>query len=348
MKNQEFRNIQYLVENEEFRKEVLLLNNDEALPAHLIAAFKDFDLQDLKVARQIISSSNMESKSVNYSNKDQIWKKITKVADEFDRQNRNDRLSVYKKTPIWRSAMKYAAVFIVLFLAVVWGIYYNLGEEQPVVQETQLTIKSNPPGQKSRIQLTDGSVVHLNAESELRYKEGFSVDQRKIHLRGEAYFEVAEDKTRPFTVITDHISVTALGTEFNVNAFLKNIKVALVEGSVLVNNTTNSDQIILNPSEVALFDSKFDKLKRTEESAESLSVWRNRIIYFEDTPLDEALEILSRWYAVEISVQGAPLAPITVSGKFKNMSLELLLENLGYSLKFDYEINGKDILIKFK
>ncbi|MDP4679601.1 MAG: FecR domain-containing protein [Cyclobacteriaceae bacterium] len=210
-----------------------------------------------------------------------------------------------------------------------------------------MVTKSNPSGQKSRIQLPDGSVVHLNAESELTYIEGFSNDQRKIHLKGEAYFEVAKDMSRPFTVITDHISVTALGTEFNVNAFNTDIQVALIEVSVLVNNVANSDQLILKASEVLKFDSKAKLLKRVASNANDLSIWRDRIIYFENTPIEEAVNILSRWYAVDINIEGVSNKKLTCSGKFNNSSLELLLENLSYALDFQYEIKGKNVSLNF-
>ena len=350
MKYPEIHTIQSLIENEKFKNEVSALDLDKTIPNDVADSYKDFEKKDLEVARQIILSSNGQNNQVDYSNKDQIWNNIKSASDKFDKENlaHSRKLSVYRSKPVWKSVMKYAAIFIGLGMAFSWGVYYNSNNSQSTTEISQSVINSNPSGQKSRIQLSDGSVVHLNAESKLTYVEGFSESQRKIHLNGEAYFEVAKDKRRPFTVITENISITALGTEFNVNAYKQDVQVALVEGSVLVNNSKNNDQMILSPSEVLEFDSKSSTLYKTAVNAEQLSVWRNRTIYFEDTPINEAIETLSRWYAVEISVEKLPISELTVSGKFQNRSLELLLKNLSYTLNFDYNIDGKNITLNFK
>lgn len=348
MKYPEIQIIQSLIENKEFQTEISELELNQAIPEGVAESFNEFERKDLEVARQIILSTNAHNNKIDCSNKDQIWNNIKSVTDKFDNDNisSNGKLSVHRRRPLWKSVMKYAAIFVGLGLAFAWGVYYDLTDKQPT-EVSQSVINSNPSGQKSRIQLSDGSVVHLNAESELEYKEGFSKSQRKIHLKGEAYFEVAKDRNRPFTVITENISVTALGTEFNVNAFKQDVQVALVEGSVLVNNSKNNDQMILSPSEVLKFDSKSSTLSKASSGAEQLSVWRNRTIYFEDTPINEAIETLSRWYAVKISVEKLPTSELTVSGKFQNRSLELLLKNLSYSLNFDYNINGNNITLNF-
>jgi ferric-dicitrate binding protein FerR (iron transport regulator) len=93
----------------------------------------------------------------------------------------------------------------------------------------------NTSGKEKRVQLPDGSLIVLADKSEIGYREPFR-DKRDITLRGKAYFKVAKDKTRPFTVISGVVSTTALGTEFTVTAFenTSQIIVRLYEGKVVI------------------------------------------------------------------------------------------------------------------
>ena len=348
MDHHKIQTIQNLVDNQKFRAKIRQLKPGEDIPENIIIEFMGYSVEDIKIAWDIVLS--LENDQQLSKNKNRIWSNIVMAADVFDLKHGNSdyqvKHSIKKRTSRWM-IMKYAAIFVGILIAVFWVILPS-ETKLPAEIHKQVVVKSNPSGQKSRIHLASGSIVHLNADSELRYIEGFSENARTIHLKGEAYFEVAKDKSRPFTVISNNISVTALGTEFNVNAFGEGIQVALLEGSVVVSNKDNGDEIKLNPMEVVQFDSHSNKFKRLKANANDLVLWRNRVIYFDDTPVDEAMKTLSRWYAVDIEVKHAPAKKLTCSGKFHNKSLELLLKNLGNTLGFEYEIKGKKVTINFK
>ncbi len=349
MEHQEIYIIQSLVDNPKFRDMVRQLAPGENIPEKFASEFKDYTAKDMRVAREIVLS--LESDKHLSNNKDQIWTNIVKAADAFDRTNKNpDQQGMFlvrRRPSKWKSAMKYVAIFAGILVAAVSVLL--LDETQPPTEiQTRTIVKSNPSGQKSRIHLEDGSVVHLNAESELQYVEGFTKDDRTIYLKGEAYFEVAKDVSRPFAVISNNIRITALGTEFNVNAFEQDVQVALLEGSVAVSNTNNRDEVILDPMKVVRFDSYSEKFHMENANADNLVLWKNRIICFDNTPVDEAIKVLSRWYAVNIDIGHAPARELTCSGKFNNQSLELVLKNLGYTLDFKYKIQGKNVTLNFK
>ncbi|MEQ6120362.1 FecR domain-containing protein [Reichenbachiella sp. MALMAid0571] len=348
MEHRKILSVQSLVANPDFRKMVLNSKHNGRLVNQLNSEFQGYDLNDLEAASQIVLSLEKNARLDGGANKAKIWSDIIKSADQFDRETQNAQgtLKVVKKPVTWKIYLKYAAVFAGILMVVSWSIFSNLSE-QPVQQQNLAVVKSNPSGQKSRIQLSDGSVVHLNAESELQYVEGFSENERKIYLKGEAYFEVAKDANRPFTVVSNNISVTALGTEFNVNAFSNNIEVALLEGSIMINDLNGSDEVKLEPMQVVRFDSKSGKLNMIDVNAADLALWRNRVIYFDNTPIDDAVKILSRWYAVDIDIINASSKELTFSGKFSNRSLELLLKNLSYTLDFKYTIDKNRVILDF-
>lgn len=346
MEHQEIDIIQDLIDNPEFRKLVFASRSDESLFLRQAQVLNQYKKEDLVAAAYIIRLQEKDESPKIDANKKKIWKAVESAADEFDRLEKRQVMEVSTNRRRWRQVFKYAAVFAGVLMVATWMILdKGAVENNPIA--VQMVSKSNPSGQKSRIQLVDGSVVHLNAESELRYEEGFNEKERRIHLKGEAYFEVAKDENRPFTVVSGELEVTALGTEFNVNAYDKEVAVALLEGSVLLSLAQSNQQMKLKPMQVAAYDKQTKEMKKTDASAENLVLWRNRVIYFEDTPFAEAVNILARWYAVDIEVQSASAKPITCAGKFDNSSLEVVLKNLGFTLEFDYEIDGKNVKINF-
>ncbi len=112
-----------------------------------------------------------------------------------------------------------ATILLVLSLSYLLYDKPNLGSEAKLISKSELITKENPKGQKSTIFLKDGSKVILNANSKISYLKPFDEDQRVVALEGEAFFEVAKDKDRPFKVVSGVITTTALGTSFNIKAY---------------------------------------------------------------------------------------------------------------------------------
>ena len=109
-----------------------------------------------------------------------------------------------------------------------------------------------PYGKKFEVQLSDGTIVHLNAGTSLRYPVQFVKNQsRQVYLTGEAFFEVSKDKAHPFTVNTQEVNVEVLGTKFNVNSYTEDVStdVVLVEGKVSLykDKKTAENQVYLTP-----------------------------------------------------------------------------------------------------
>lgn len=238
-------------------------------------------------------------------------------------------------------------LIVSLFLAYLW---VNLGES-PKKELRQWVVKENPYGQRSTIYLSDGTEVFLNAGSQLQYYEQFSKDKRVVRLKGEAFFEVAEDSSRVFEVISENIVTQALGTSFNVRSFVgEPIRVALLSGKVLVNDTSLSKQagIILQPGESALYDKETPGVVHKDTFDKKLVLsWKEGILYFEEADEKTVFSTLERWYGVEIKSAQASPRPWEYTGEIANLSLEQVLQSLSYTMRFDYTLDNKQVNITY-
>ena len=151
----------------------------------------------------------------------------------------------------------------------------------------------------SKASLPDGTLVWLNSNSTLEYPAEFKDDTREVILNGEAYFDVHADKSHPFNVSTPYFSVTATGTQFNVNAYDPDASVTLVEGKVEVG--TPAERISLNPGEhLALCDGK--ATVSTQVDSEKYCGWREGVIVFDDERLEDICSRLHQIYGVEFEI----------------------------------------------
>ena len=257
-------------------------------------------------------------------------------------------LSLSKRQMYFKVA---AAVALIITFGVV---AFEMGErnnaKMQAVSEV-LVEKSTPKGTKLNFYLEDGTHIILNAESKVRFSSTYATDSnRNVYLEGEAYFEVAKDKIRPFTVYTDNLSTVALGTAFNINAHPEEneVQISLIEGSVMVKNSTTDSDVILVPGKRLSADKTKNTFIQGEFDMKKVTSWKDGIIFLDKTGFDESIQILERWYGVNISVSNKPKTLLTCSGVFENDNLDNVLKSLGFALKFDFEIKNKDVKLKFK
>ncbi|TCD02731.1 FecR family protein [Pedobacter psychroterrae] len=201
---------------------------------------------------------------------------------------------------------------------------------------------STPKGGQYQVVFKDGTKIWLNAASTLTFKTSPSyLATREVSLSGEAYFEIAKDKNRPFKVLTSGQVIEVLGTHFNVSAYKDDVttKTTLVEGSVSVNQN-----IILSPGEQAnLTGSKITVQKIDTDNAVA---WKNGEFMFLKEKLRDIMPKLSRWYDVEIAYQNEDLANRQFSGtisKFENVAEVLRMLQLTGEINF--KIEGRRILV---
>lgn len=158
-----------------------------------------------------------------------------------------------------------------------------------------------PRGGEFRVELSDGSVVHLNADSELRYPLAFAGNERRVYLKGEAWFEVAKNKDVPFYVVADSVRVRVYGTSFNVNTHgMKVVQTVLVEGSIGIQALASSREVRVQPGQLAEYNRTDGEILVREVDVRQYTAWREGVFYFNDKTLEDIMGELSRWYDMEV------------------------------------------------
>jgi transmembrane sensor len=245
--------------------------------------------------------------------------------------------------------LKYAAVFI-FFLGVSYVIWQSSRNQPPTSVAVTFIERTNPLGQKSKIQLPDGSLVWLNAGSKLAYSSDYNKESRQVQLTGEAYFDVAKNPNLPFEVLTDELMITALGTSFNVEAFVSGrVEVALNTGKVKIeclNEPGSCPPSYLNPGQLASFNKSKGSIKLSTFEGRDPFGWKDGRIVFNHATFKEVLETLSRWYNVEFEIDGSLNQEWNYSTTFDNEILENILLSLKFSENIDFQINGSIVKIK--
>lgn len=202
---------------------------------------------------------------------------------------------------------------------------------------------SVPAGNRTNIQLPDGTNVWLNANTSLRYPMAFSNTNREIQLDGEAYFEVAKDK-KPFIVKTDKYDVEVLGTVFNVEAYRSKpqFRTSLYEGKVKIYNSRQPKAVFLSPGQTAELVGKVLQVAPTKEV--NSYRWKDGLIYIEDKSFDAIMTLFEKFYDVRIVINNQAVKDLGYRGKLRisdgvDHALRVLQNDFPFKYKRDEERN---------
>ena len=207
---------------------------------------------------------------------------------------------------------------------------------------------SVPNGGEYRLLLADGTAVHLNAGSELRYPVAFAAAERKVHLKGEAWFEVAKDAERPFYVETDEVSIRVYGTAFNVNTHgLRATETVLVEGEIGISGKGGTGERRMRPGQLAACDHHSGEITFREVDVRKYTAWKNGEFCFNDDTLEEILEELGRWYDVRIVYRSAGKKHIQFSGHLKRYeNIRKILGAISESTGIVFQVGDRMIVVE--
>ncbi|GEL10300.1 FecR family protein [Flavobacterium glycines] len=215
------------------------------------------------------------------------------------------------------------------------GLVYKAGRNARVAYNTMTT----PRARQYNLELSDGTKVWLNASSSIIFPTSFAPNERKVILTGEAYFEVAKDKKRPFRVAVNGMQVNVLGTHFNINAYddEASVNTTLLEGSVLI--TEKAKKVLLKPGQQAQKQKSGAITVNDNVNLEEVMGWKNGVFYFENANLQTVLRQLSRWYDVDVVFEkGIPAR--TFEGEIqRNLQLSQVLKILEKN-KVHFKIDG--------
>jgi ferric-dicitrate binding protein FerR (iron transport regulator) len=204
---------------------------------------------------------------------------------------------------------------------------------------------STPRGGQFQIVLPDGTKVWMNAASSLRFPTVFSGNDRQVELTGEAYFEVAKDKTKPFIVSVNRMKVEVLGTHFNVMSYPdeKSIQTTLLEGAVNVSGNGHSQK--LQPGQQAELSTNGSLQLVTDPDIESALAWKNGYFQFNKADLQSVMRQLERWYDIEVVYEDEVPDFMFVGQLDKSANLSVILKILERS-QVHFSVNGRKITVK--
>ena len=223
------------------------------------------------------------------------------------------------------------------------GITYKNNDGTAETTSIMQTLQT-PRGKDFKIELSDGTIVWLNAESKLQYPSSFTGKERLVHLEGEAYFKVAKDTEHPFIVKTANLETQVLGTGFNLRSY-KNAAphVTLVEGKVAVKSEYY--HIMLRPGEDARLNADGSILVQ-KVNTQSFTAWTEGYFYFDNVPLDEIMKEIGRWYNLTIEIN----KPKALNYHFnfwakRNDSIEHVIKLINELDKVDVKIEGNKLVV---
>jgi transmembrane sensor len=204
-----------------------------------------------------------------------------------------------------------------------------------------------PNGKTYNVRLSDGTLVHMNAGSSLKYPAAFSAESfRKVTLSGEAFFEVSKDKKHPFVISVNRLDITVLGTKFNVSSYPEDIsiKTVLVEGSVKLAEKGTKAQF-LTPGHEAEWNPNSKKIKFSKVDTSIATRWMEKGLVISQLPFDKMANKLERYYGVTIENRNKTIKDEVFTAEFANETIEEVLNVFQDVTEFKYKIENKHIII---
>lgn len=222
-----------------------------------------------------------------------------------------------------------AAILLLPLLGLSAYLYYQTN----VLKSSSIRLleATTASGVRTKITLSDGSEVWLNSGSTLSYPEHFTEDKRQVTLSGEAFFKVKSDKDHRFDVQTsDGFTVSAYGTEFNVQAYAEEpeIKATLAEGHIQIDQTNQPASQELIPGEQAVYSRHTQQMQVRKANLLVETAWKDGKLVFRRTPMEEIAKQLSRHFNVNIQLQGKEIFDYTYSATFTTETLAEILSLL--------------------
>ncbi|MDR0394998.1 MAG: FecR domain-containing protein [Tannerella sp.] len=248
---------------------------------------------------------------------------------------------------IVRYAGRVAVILLIVFLTGVSGYLYkdhayrvDLGAKEVVVDAAR--------GQKIVVTLPDSSVVYLNSESSLRYRQDFGYKDRKVSFKGEAFFQVHRDEARKFVVGTEHLNAEVLGTDFNFYAYEDEqvVELSLIAGSVKVETKgLPLTALYVKPHEKVIYDKLSGNLRKEKANIRFETAWVRGELMFRSEPIENVFYKIERRFGVLIYMKGEGFGSDRFTGYFAYDDVRDVMNDLKMHYKFTYKMEGENIWI---
>lgn len=293
-----------------------------------------------------------ENRKRLFAEKD-IWDLIDYQTNskKYDEENEAELLKqqirLQKQKPVikWRKVIQMAAILIFTF-GLGWSVRYIFTPSEKQTPAVSMQEVFVPKGQVNQVFLADGTRIWVNSETRLTFPSVFAANKREIKLEGEAFFEVAKDKNRPFRVELNGQQIEVLGTSFNVRAYANSNRIETTLETGQIRLTTGSQEVLLHPGEQSLYNKTDKQVTITKVNPVTFSCWKDGRYEFQDEDLIEVFKVVERWYDVQIVADKTYFGEMHFSGVIKrNKDVKHFLDLLNLTTPIQYEIKADKILI---
>ena len=226
-------------------------------------------------------------------------------------------------------------------------VYRAIEEETSTPKEEEYNTLVVPRGGEYMVELSDGTKVWLNSDSELRFPITFVGDRRSVEIEGEAYFEVAKDEGKPFHVLAKGVDIKVLGTAFNVSVYDERTMAATLEKGSICYLKDSRKGVLIKPGEQLVCTEGSDLPVVRKVNTRLYTAWKDNLFCFEEQYLDQIMLTLARWYDFQVKFESEELKKLELSGtldKYSDIQPLLRLFELGTDVKF--EIQNKVIYVR--
>ncbi len=312
----------------------------------------DISLEDRTYLYNWISKS--EDNKRYYAQIKDLWEAsladvfgFVEVSKEWERFNNRiaARPKINKKKSIKITWYRVAAIIVIGLLIA------NLLIENFKTKDQSYYTAIAPTGSISQTILPDGTIIYLNSGTEIKYDTKSKEKQREVYVDGEAWFDVAKDKKKPFVVHTKYYNVRVLGTQFNVKNYKddESIVTTLEEGSIQILGSDNlklKETITLKPGEQISYNKTGHKVYKKNVDTQIFTSWRNNKLVFLEMTFGELVKLLERKYGVEIQVADSSILGEHYSGTIKNETIIEILNIIQHTHPITYKVEGQKIIIQ--
>lgn len=330
------------------------LNNNNTRDFEIIAKYLSGEMSNVEVSQFEKQLEIFPENKIFVDEMKQKWEKIgnyqkTKEVDvnkgwqalygrlDGEQLIPENKFVEHKLAPVW---VKWAASIVVL-LTIVSITFYSLQKDNTNLLSLQTGNES-----KTLIQtLTDGSVVYLANNTTLSYPEKFSKDERKVNLKGEAFFDITPNPKKPFRIETDQVIVEVLGTAFNVKSENGNLfELAVERGKVRVTLKSNpsQSQIVLPGEKISTTDHQL--VKSINDNRNYFS-WRTHRMQFKDESLSNIVKVINKNYRTNIRLNSLDLGDRKLTVTFDNNSLNKIIELICLAHNLEQEVKSDSTII---
>lgn len=305
---------------------------------HIKSWFKKADKDEIekqlhKHWDEILQDQNEDDQTLDF-----LFEKIQQNILREDKKSNQRNL-------VWNIYRYAAAILLIPVTAFSIWMIFSKQENISAKVETKSWIEINAP-EAARVEfmLPDSTKGWLNGGSKLKYASDFNIN-RKIELKGEAYFEVKHREQSEFIVGLNKLNVKVLGTKFNISDYESDLftDIVLLEGKVEITGKTGSFSQMLLPDQRISYDIENQSAKISEVDAKRHTAWKDGFLIIDNEPLGKAISKIERWYNAEIIIEDEALKSYRFKATFKDEPLEEVLRLLAITTPMKYNILKRDV-----